>query len=97
MAVAVVMVTKVKDTCTELNFPCGKLCVAFIPEKWISMITPQWRSRLARRTYKQYQTCEGREFEPPLGKYFYQHSFFILLHFYAMQVTDKYSISYSIS
>ena len=30
---------------------------------------PQWLSRLARRTYKQYcaEECEGREFDPPLG------------------------------
>ena len=28
---------------------------------------PQWHSRLARRTYRQYEKCEGREFDPPLG------------------------------
>ena len=31
---------------------------------------PQWLSRLARRTYKQYEKCEGREFDPPLGNFF---------------------------
>ena len=40
---------------------------------------PQWLSRLARRTYKQYcaEECEGREFDPPLGN----SSFFVFFSY----------------
>ena len=35
------------------------------------LLIPQWLSRLARRTYMQYEKCEGREFDPPLGNVFF--------------------------
>ena len=57
----------------------------------------QWHSRLARRTYKQYgrlpswcshtETCEGREFEPPLEQlttflYFFLSVVFFFINFF---------------
>ena len=48
-------------------FAVRYLCVLLI------LYQLQWRSRLARRTYKSVQTekCEGREVEPPLEKFFF--------------------------
>ena len=42
---------------------------------------PQWHSRLARRTYRQYEKCEGREFDPPLGNCCFCSFFFMLKKF----------------
>ena len=48
--------------------------------KWEAVVSvPQWHSRLARRTYRQYEKCEGREFDPPLGNCCFTFFFFFFI------------------
>lgn len=64
-------------------------------------VIPQWLSRLARRTYKQYcaEECEGREFDPPLGNsiFFFLYSTVIYSRFdftaHAQEVHERCAIN----
>ena len=59
---------------------------------------PQWLSRLARRTYKQYcaEECEGREFDPPLGNSsFFVFVFFSVLFLYDILYLSAFSPNFS--
>ena len=57
---------------------------------------PQWHSRLARRTYRQYEKCEGREFDPPLGNCCF-YFFFFFFHAEKIQQLLPYFYSNKLS